>query len=95
MANQKADPVVQDKIDTILREVRDPESGLPICDLGLVQRVRVSDEHRVIYLDVPFDRHVPGCMACTGIAMTIIMGIRRDLIESFKERFPGYSVEFI
>jgi metal-sulfur cluster biosynthetic enzyme len=89
------DVAVQDTIERILREVRDPESGLAIADLNLVRRVRVVDEHRLIYLDVPFDDHTPGCLTCAGIAMTIVQGIRRELLAAFEREFPGYSVEFI
>ncbi len=95
MASQKYDPEIQEKIDGILKRVRDPESGLPILELDLVRRVRVSDEHRMVYLDVPFDEHTPGCLACAGIAMTLVMGIRRELKAAFQEDFPGYEVEFI
>ncbi|MFW5828041.1 MAG: iron-sulfur cluster assembly protein [Alkalispirochaeta sp.] len=89
------DPAVYAKIEKILREVRDPESGLPIAELNLVRRVRVVDEHRLIYLDVPFDDHTPGCLTCAGIAMVIVRGIRRELRTAFERAFPGYSVEFI
>lgn len=86
---------VQSLIDETLDGVKDPESGLSIADLGLVRRVRVSDQGRIVYLDVPFDNHTPGCLACAGIAMTIVLGIRRDLKAAFEKAFPGYAVEFI
>lgn len=89
------DPAVQATIDRILDEVRDPESGLPISELGLVRRVRVASAHQIIYLDVPFDNHTPGCLTCAGIAMTIIAGIRRELTRAFEDAFPGYHVEFL
>lgn len=89
------DPAVQQRIEGILTRVKDPESGLSISDLGLVRRVRVSDEGKVVYLDVPFDNHTPGCLACAGIAMTIILGIRRDLKAAFEDEFPGFTVEYI
>lgn len=89
------DPAVGARIDRILHEVRDPESNLPIAELNLVRRVRVCDEPKVIYLDVPFDQHTPGCMTCAGIAMTIVAGIRRELVASFEREFHGYTVEFI
>lgn len=95
MAELKKDPAVQEKIDEILDRVKDPESGLSIASIGLVRRIRVSDEHRYIYLDVPFDNHTPGCLACAGIAMAIVASIRRDLKAAFEEEFPGYTVEFI
>lgn len=95
MAEQREDPRVQEKIDHILDRIKDPESGLSIADLGLVRRVRVSDEHRYIYLDVPFDDHTPGCLTCAGIAMAIVASIRRDLKAAFEEEFPEYTVEFI
>ncbi len=89
------DPAVQEAIDDIVGRVRDPESGLSVAALGLVRRVRVSTEHRHIYLDVPFDAHTPTCLACAGIAMTIIQGIRRELVSEFEKTFPGYAIEFI
>jgi len=95
MAQRTQDPAVQEKIDAILKRVRDPESGLPIAELNLVQRVRVSDEHSLIYLEIPFDQHTPGCLTCAGIAMTIIVGIKRQLSEAFEQEFPGYTVEYI
>jgi metal-sulfur cluster biosynthetic enzyme len=95
MAQRTQDPAVQEKIEAILKRVRDPESGLPIADLNLVQRVRVSEDHSLIYLDVPFDQHAPGCLTCAGIAMTIIVGIKRELVAAFEQEFPGYAVEFI
>jgi metal-sulfur cluster biosynthetic enzyme len=95
MAELKKDPAVQEKIDEILDRVKDPESGLSIASIGLVRRIRVSDEHRYVYLDVPFDNHTPGCLACAGIAMAIVASLRRDLKAAFEEAFPGYTVEFI
>lgn len=92
---QRYDPAVQEKIEGILTSVRDPESGLPLAELNLVRKVRVSDAHSHIYLDVPFDEHAPGCLACAGIAMTIIAGIKRELTEAFEREFPGYTVEFV
>lgn len=92
---QTYDPQVQEKIEGVLKRVRDPESGLPISELNLVRRVRVSDEHAHIYLDVPFDQHSPGCLTCAGIAMTIVVGIKREMTTAFEEAFPGYTVEFI
>ncbi|MFP4152002.1 MAG: iron-sulfur cluster assembly protein [Alkalispirochaeta sp.] len=95
MAQNTPDPAVQEKIESLLKRVRDPESGLPILELNLVRRVRVSDEHQHIYLDVPFDEHTPGCLACAGIAMPIVAGIKRELTAAFEEAFPGYTIEFI
>ena len=89
------DPAIQARIDAILQDVTDPESGLPIAELGLVRRVRVAEAAGVVYLDVPFDEHAPGCMACVGLAMPIIMGIRRDLTSAFQAGFPGYRIEFM
>ena len=89
------DPAIQETIDDILGRVRDPESGLSVAALGLVRRVRVSAEYRRIYLDVPFDAHTPTCLACAGIAMTIIQGIRRQLVSAFEAAFPEYTIEFI
>ena len=95
MKQPTPDPGVQKKIDTILDTVKDPESGLAISELGLVRRIRVVDDHKLIYLDIPFDDHTPGCLTCAGIAMVIVQGIRRELKSAFEREFPGYTVEFI
>ncbi len=89
------DPAVQARIDAILQRVRDPESDLPLADLGLVRRVRFLNGEKRIYLDVPFDDHAPACLTCAGITMTLVMGIRRELTSAFETEFPGYRVEFI
>ncbi|MCG8479555.1 MAG: iron-sulfur cluster assembly protein [Spirochaetales bacterium] len=94
-AAARRDPAIQETIDDILGRVRDPESGLSVAALGLVRRVRVSAEHRHVYLDAPFDTHTPTCLACAGIAMTIIQGIRRELVSAFEEAFPEYTIEFM
>lgn len=89
------DPAVQARIDAILQRVRDPESNLPLADLGLVRRVRFLNGEKRIYLDVPFDDHAPACLTCAGITMTLVMGIRRELTSAFETEFPGYRVDFI
>ena len=79
----------------MLQSVRDPESGVPIADLRLVRLVRIVEPEQLIYLEVAFDDHAPNCVACAGIAMTLLIGIRRELSATFEDEFPGYQMEFI
>lgn len=89
------DPAVQRRIESILTEVKDPETNLSLLEINLVRRVRVNDEARTILLDVPFDAHTPGCLACAGIAMTVVAGIRRELTAAFEREFPDWSVDYM
>jgi metal-sulfur cluster biosynthetic enzyme len=38
------------KIDAVLEKIKDPESGLPVAQLGLVRRVRYSEKDKRLYI---------------------------------------------
>lgn len=59
----------------ILRDVRDPELGINIVDLGLVYKVDVRPDGKRI--DVEFTVTYPGCPATVDIFQAIILTVRR------------------
>ena len=83
------------KVDAVLERVKDPESGLSVARLGLVERVRYNPEKQELYVFTDFLSHQPSCMACVGIAAVVIAGIRRSLIEEFTAEFPDLAVELV
>ncbi|MCX5835214.1 MAG: hypothetical protein NTV99_12050 [Deltaproteobacteria bacterium] len=83
------------KIDTILERVKDPESDLPVAQLGLIQRVRYNEEKKKMYIFTNLNEHVPKCGTCRFIAAAVVARITKDLVAAFKAEFPDLSVEFI
>lgn len=86
---------MKNKLDSVLERVRDPESGYPISRLGLVERFRYSEEKGELYVFTDFLSHQPNCMACVGIAATIISTIRRNLLKELNKEFPDLNVSLV
>ena len=81
--------------DAVLERVRDPESNLPVSQLGIISRFRYSEEEKTIYGVTGYASHGPGCLTCTRISAAIEHGINRRLREELQQEFPGFSVEFV
>lgn len=88
-------PEMIKKIDDVLDRVKDPESGLPVSRLGVVQRVRYSEDHKMLYVFMDIKSHMPHCGACTTIAGLVVDRIVRDLAVEFHVSFPDLGVEFV
>lgn len=88
-------PEMTRKIEAVLERVKDPESGLPVAQLGLVRRVRYSEKDRRLYIFTDAYRHLPHCVTCAAIAETIIATIVRDVTSELKQEFPDLSIEFV
>ena len=83
------------KIDAVLEKIKDPESGLPVAQLGLIRRVRYSEKDKRFYIFTDAYRHLPHCVTCAAIAQTIIATIVRDVTAEFQKEFPDLTVEFV
>jgi metal-sulfur cluster biosynthetic enzyme len=88
-------PEMIKKIDAVLDRVKDPESGLPVSHLGVVQRVRYSEDAKKIYIFMDLQSHMPHCGACTVVAGLVVDRIVRDLSVEFRAEFPDLEVEFV
>lgn len=84
-----------EKIDAVLDRVKDPESNLSVANLGLVKKVRYSEEHNVLYIFTDFVSRQPGCLTCAGIAMAISATILKNLEAEFQKEFPAVTIEFV
>jgi metal-sulfur cluster biosynthetic enzyme len=88
-------PEMIQKIDAILERVKDPESNLPVAQLGLIQRVRYNEAKKKMFIFTNLDKHVPKCNTCRFIAAAVVARITKDLEGAFKAEFPDISVEFV
>jgi len=83
------------KIDAVLDRVKDPESDLPVVQLGVIKRVRYNEELKKLYVFTDFYSHMPKCVTCAAIAKTLASSIVRDLTKEFQTEFPDLSIEFV
>jgi len=83
------------KIDAILDRVKDPESDLPVAQLGVVKRIRYNENLKTLYVFTDLHTHLPRCVTCAAIASTIASTIIRDLRKELQAEFPDLSIEFV
>jgi len=86
---------IRQKVDAVIDRVKDPESGLSVADLGVVTKVRYSEEQQHLYIFTDFNSHRPGCVTCAGIALALMATIIKDLETEFQKEFPELTIEFI
>jgi len=89
------DQKVKKKLDAVLENVKDPESNLPIGDLGVIEKFRYSEEGSTIYVFTKFNSHRPACMTCVGISMAIENTLYRLIKEELNRQFSDFKVEFV
>lgn len=89
------DKEIKHKLDAVLDNVKDPESDLPIGDLGIIEKFRYSEEGTTIYVFTKFNSHRPACMTCVGISMAIENTLYRLIKEELNRHFPDFQVEFV
>ena len=86
------DPEVRNKIDAALARVKEPQSDVPIVDLGLVGNVRYSAEQKAIEVTLAIGYPPGQCPACLAINGIVKQGIMRRAAEEFQKEFPGFSI---
>ncbi len=86
------DPEVKKKIDSALARVKEPQSDLPIVDLGLVSNVRYSEKDKSVELTLAIGYPPGQCPACIAVNGVVGAGIARRAREEFEKEFPGFAI---
>jgi metal-sulfur cluster biosynthetic enzyme len=86
------DPDIKKKIDTALGNVKEPQSNVPIVDLGLVGNVRFIDSEKKIIVSLAIGAVPYQCPACSAINGVVKEGIARRVREEFAKEFPDFSI---
>jgi|Deesub1362B_J571_1020462.scaffolds.fasta_scaffold00034_59 metal-sulfur cluster biosynthetic enzyme len=73
-----------------LKNIKDPETGASILDLGIISGVKVEDEIITVYTN--FNRAMPSCKACIPIAWMITNSIIRRIEKSLKNYGISYKI---
>jgi metal-sulfur cluster biosynthetic enzyme len=82
-----------EKIDNVLKRVREKESDLSIAQLGLVERVRYSQKQNKLYVFTRSIHSTHGC--CTLLALVQQSATLQELEEQFKDEFPEHWVQMV
>ena len=86
------DPEIRKRVDAVLAKVKEPQSDVPIVDLGLVSNVRYSEKEKSIELTLAIGYAAGHCPACLAINGVVGAGIARRAQEEFQKEFPGFSI---
>jgi metal-sulfur cluster biosynthetic enzyme len=83
---------MKQKIDAVLDRVKEPVTGLPIAQLGLVRRLRYSESKKTLFVFFSAEnRRVPKC--CKIIQGLLLSDILKALTEEFHKEFPELVIE--
>lgn len=86
------DPEIKNRIDAALARVKEPQSDVPIVDLGLVSNIRYSEKEKSIELRLAIGYPAGNCPACVAINGVVGAGIVRRATEEFTKEFPGFTI---
>jgi metal-sulfur cluster biosynthetic enzyme len=86
------DPEMQKKIDETLARIKEPQSDLPIVDLGLVEKVTYSAKEKTLLLRLAIGAPRWQCPACSAINGVVKEGIVRRAREAFEAAFPELKI---
>lgn len=86
------EPEVKKKIDMALARVKEPQSDVPIVDLGLVGNVRYSEKEKTLILTLAIGYPPGQCPACSAINGVVKEGIVRRSKMEFEKEFPGFEI---
>lgn len=73
----------REDIESILRTVKEPETGLSLWDLGLVKAIDYIEAEKKLLIYVDFRSRLPSCPACVGIAWNLQRSVLENLFDEF------------
>ena len=86
----KIDHRIQEKIDRVLDGIHDPQTGLTLSQMGLVEKIRYVEEQRKLI--VMFNRLGPGKACCSVLNMTLLADFEDLIKKGFQTEFPQFSI---
>ena len=86
------DKGVQEKINSVLGRIKDSQSGMSVAEMGLVQKIRHSEENR--RLIVFMNRMGKSKACCSVLNMSILADLEKEMEQELRKEFPWFSVKF-
>jgi len=87
------DAEMKKRIDAALAQIKEPQSDVPIVDLGLVQKITYSEKEKALLLRLAIGYPPGECPACLAINEVVKNGIVRRAREAFEKAFPELRIE--
>ncbi|WDP91525.1 MAG: hypothetical protein HUN04_18195 [Desulfobacter sp.] len=84
-------PNIQKKIDAVLDRVKDPQSGMTAAQMGLVEKVRVSEKMNILTIFYAPMGKSKAC--CSVLNMAVLSEIETAMEKEFKKEFPGFIIK--
>jgi hypothetical protein len=82
---------MRQKLDNVLDRVKEPESGLSLSQLGLVERFRYIAKDRRLIVFKSEIKPSKGC--CTVISNMLLHSTLESLAKALQDEFPDFSIE--
>lgn len=89
----KMDESMRKELDAVLDRVKEPESGLSVGDIGLVQKFRYVDGKKTLY--VYRNSILPSKGCCTLISNMLLETTQKELLDELRKSFPKLTVEMV
>ena len=89
----KMDPEMIRKIDAVLERVREPEGGLPVRDVGIVERLRYLPDEGKLKVFINLKANPKAC--CFLITGAIETSILDELRSELEKEFPELEIELV
>ena len=82
---------MKEKLQSVLERVKDPETDVPISELGLVERFRYYPKKKK--LSAFLNPVGPGKVCCSIISSLLLTSTLKNLMNELKKEFPDFTVE--
>ncbi|MCK5099702.1 MAG: hypothetical protein KAR45_16450 [Desulfobacteraceae bacterium] len=91
--DKKIDDMMKQKLDTVLDTVKEPESGLSVGEIGLVQKFRYVSSKKKLYVYRNPIAPSKGC--CTIMSNMLLATTQENLLDALKASFPELAIELV
>ena len=79
-------------LQAALDRVKDPETGLSVAQLGLVQKIRYDKENKKLLVFLTFIR--PGPVCCSILSGMVLSTVKKNLQMELERVFHELTVEY-
>jgi metal-sulfur cluster biosynthetic enzyme len=80
-------PEMKRKIETVLKRVREPETGRSVGELNLVSRLRYSEKEKILQIFMNIGDPRSTCLVCSIV--------NEQVLEEMGKEFPELRLELI
>lgn len=84
---------MKQKLQAVIDRVKEPESGMSVSTLGLVNRIRYIKKQKKLLVILNPTRS--GKLCCSVLSAMLLNTTKRDLAAELEKEFPDLAVEYM